>query len=188
MRAGDAVMECLKAEGVEVVFGLPGGANLPTYDAFVDELTERLADPALLNDKDKFREAAREHSELTNLAETARELESVRTQLSEARQMMAQFPGFLQLQAGLLDGREVVTHWHYAELLQRLFPRLRVLHDARLDPVALPFERVTVTFPDSDVTPYDKSTSSSRLSERRDATPSSRSIVSTCTKRWAASS
>jgi acetolactate synthase-1/2/3 large subunit len=26
----------LKAEGVEVVFGLPGGANLPTYDAFVD--------------------------------------------------------------------------------------------------------------------------------------------------------
>ena len=33
MRAVDAVMECLKAEGVEVVFGLPGGANLPTYDA-----------------------------------------------------------------------------------------------------------------------------------------------------------
>jgi acetolactate synthase I/II/III large subunit len=29
-------MECLKAEGVDVVFGLPGGANLPTYDAFVD--------------------------------------------------------------------------------------------------------------------------------------------------------
>ena len=28
-------MECLKAEGAEVVFGLPGGANLPTYDAFV---------------------------------------------------------------------------------------------------------------------------------------------------------
>ncbi len=36
MRAVDALMECLKAEGVEVVFGLPGGANLPTYDAFVD--------------------------------------------------------------------------------------------------------------------------------------------------------
>ena len=29
-------MECLKAEGVDVVFGLPGGANLPTYDAFVN--------------------------------------------------------------------------------------------------------------------------------------------------------
>jgi acetolactate synthase-1/2/3 large subunit len=36
MRAVEAVMECLKAEGVDVVFGYPGGANLPTYDAFVD--------------------------------------------------------------------------------------------------------------------------------------------------------
>jgi acetolactate synthase I/II/III large subunit len=36
MRAVDALMESLKAEGVEVVFGLPGGANLPTYDAFVN--------------------------------------------------------------------------------------------------------------------------------------------------------
>ncbi len=36
MRAVDAVIECLKAEGVDVVFGLPGGANLPTYDALYD--------------------------------------------------------------------------------------------------------------------------------------------------------
>src|SRR3954447_2267310 len=36
MRAVDAIMECLKAEGVDVVFGLPGGANLPTYDALFD--------------------------------------------------------------------------------------------------------------------------------------------------------
>jgi acetolactate synthase-1/2/3 large subunit len=36
MRAVDAIMECLKAEGVEHVFGIPGGANLPTYDALVD--------------------------------------------------------------------------------------------------------------------------------------------------------
>src|SRR6478609_193059 len=36
MRAVDALIQCLKAEGVEVVFGLPGGANLPTYDAFYD--------------------------------------------------------------------------------------------------------------------------------------------------------
>ena len=36
MRAADALMECLKAEGVEDVFGLPGGANLPTYDALYD--------------------------------------------------------------------------------------------------------------------------------------------------------
>ncbi len=36
MRAVEAVMECLKAEGVDVVFGLPGGANIPTYDALYD--------------------------------------------------------------------------------------------------------------------------------------------------------
>jgi acetolactate synthase-1/2/3 large subunit len=36
MRAVDAIMECLKAEGVDVVFGYPGGANLPTYDAMYD--------------------------------------------------------------------------------------------------------------------------------------------------------
>ena len=36
MRAVEAIMECLKAEGVDVVFGYPGGANLPTYDAFYD--------------------------------------------------------------------------------------------------------------------------------------------------------
>ncbi len=30
------VWECLKKEGVEVVFGYPGGANLPIYDAMLD--------------------------------------------------------------------------------------------------------------------------------------------------------
>jgi acetolactate synthase I/II/III large subunit len=36
VRAVDAIMECLKNEGVDVVFGVPGGANLPTYDALYD--------------------------------------------------------------------------------------------------------------------------------------------------------
>src|SRR3954447_9258970 len=36
MRAVDALMEAPKAEGRDVVFGYPGGANIPTYDAFVD--------------------------------------------------------------------------------------------------------------------------------------------------------
>jgi acetolactate synthase I/II/III large subunit len=36
MRAVDAIIECLKNEGVEHVFGIPGGANLPTYDALYD--------------------------------------------------------------------------------------------------------------------------------------------------------
>jgi acetolactate synthase I/II/III large subunit len=36
MRAVDAIIECLKAEGVDAMFGIPGGANLPTYDAIYD--------------------------------------------------------------------------------------------------------------------------------------------------------
>jgi acetolactate synthase-1/2/3 large subunit len=36
MRAADALIQALEAEGVEHVFGIPGGANLPTYDAIYD--------------------------------------------------------------------------------------------------------------------------------------------------------
>jgi acetolactate synthase I/II/III large subunit len=36
MRAADALCEALKAEDVKHVFGIPGGANLPTYDALYD--------------------------------------------------------------------------------------------------------------------------------------------------------
>src|SRR3954451_15953700 len=36
MRAVEAIIECLKAEGVDAMFGIPGGANLPTYDAIYD--------------------------------------------------------------------------------------------------------------------------------------------------------
>ncbi|MFM9140729.1 MAG: thiamine pyrophosphate-binding protein, partial [Solirubrobacterales bacterium] len=35
-------MKCLKAEDVEVVFGYPGGANLPTYDALADGGTRHI--------------------------------------------------------------------------------------------------------------------------------------------------
>jgi acetolactate synthase-1/2/3 large subunit len=34
MLAADAILRALEAEGVEVAFGIPGGAILPTYDAF----------------------------------------------------------------------------------------------------------------------------------------------------------
>ncbi len=36
MRAADALFQALAAEGVEHVFGIPGGANLPIYDALHD--------------------------------------------------------------------------------------------------------------------------------------------------------
>jgi acetolactate synthase I/II/III large subunit len=33
IKGAEIVMECLRKEGVEVIFGYPGGANLPMYDA-----------------------------------------------------------------------------------------------------------------------------------------------------------
>ena len=36
MSGSKALMHSLEKEGVEIVFGLPGGANLPIYDALVD--------------------------------------------------------------------------------------------------------------------------------------------------------
>jgi transcriptional regulator GlxA family with amidase domain len=37
---------------------------------------------------------------------------------------------FILAQAGLLDGRRAVTHWHDAPLFRRLFPKVRMLDDA----------------------------------------------------------
>src|SRR3989338_8779365 len=37
MTGAQAVIECLKREGVDIIFGLPGGANLPLYDVLYDE-------------------------------------------------------------------------------------------------------------------------------------------------------
>jgi acetolactate synthase I/II/III large subunit len=36
MKGAEALMRSLEKEGVDIVFGLPGGANLPIYDALVD--------------------------------------------------------------------------------------------------------------------------------------------------------
>jgi peptide chain release factor 1 len=52
------------------------------------DLTDRLADPAVLNDSNLLRKVAQEHSELSPLIEVADRLERVRTQQAEARQMM----------------------------------------------------------------------------------------------------
>src|SRR5581483_4176871 len=37
----DAILRCLEHEGVDVCFGIPGGAILPTYDAFARGTTVR---------------------------------------------------------------------------------------------------------------------------------------------------
>jgi acetolactate synthase I/II/III large subunit len=41
MNGADAILRSLEAEGVDVAFGLPGGAVLPTYDAFARGTTVR---------------------------------------------------------------------------------------------------------------------------------------------------
>ncbi len=33
LKGAQILVECLKREGVDVAFGIPGGANLPTFDA-----------------------------------------------------------------------------------------------------------------------------------------------------------
>ncbi len=41
MRGADAILRSLEAEGVEVMFGIPGGAIMPTYDAMARGTTVR---------------------------------------------------------------------------------------------------------------------------------------------------
>jgi acetolactate synthase-1/2/3 large subunit len=41
MLGSDAILRCLEAEGVDVAFGIPGGAILPTYDAIARGTTVR---------------------------------------------------------------------------------------------------------------------------------------------------
>ena len=36
LKGAEIVWECLTREGVEVVFGYPGGANMPIYDAMLN--------------------------------------------------------------------------------------------------------------------------------------------------------
>jgi peptide chain release factor 1 len=53
-----------------------------------EELTAAMADPALMADRQRYRDVTREHRELTPLVETAGRLERVRTQLADARKMV----------------------------------------------------------------------------------------------------
>jgi peptide chain release factor 1 len=54
-----------------------------------EELTQSLTDPAVMGDRQRYREVAREHRELHAVIETADRLDRVRTQLADARNMMA---------------------------------------------------------------------------------------------------
>jgi peptide chain release factor 1 len=64
-------------------------SRIPSLRQRHRDLTDRLADPAVLNDRDVLRRVAQEHAELAPVLEVADRLERVRVQRSEVREMMA---------------------------------------------------------------------------------------------------
>jgi peptide chain release factor 1 len=64
-------------------------SRIPSLRQRHRDLTDRLADPAVLGDSTKLRKVAQEHSELEPVIVTADRLDRVRSQLAEARAMIA---------------------------------------------------------------------------------------------------
>jgi peptide chain release factor 1 len=64
-------------------------ARIPQLRQRHRDLTDRLADPAVLGDRDMLRKAAQEHAELSPVIEVADRLERVRAQREEVRQLLA---------------------------------------------------------------------------------------------------
>jgi peptide chain release factor 1 len=63
-------------------------ARIPSVRQRYRDLTDRLADPAVLNDRDTLRKVAQEQSELAPVVEAADRLDRVRAQLAEARSLI----------------------------------------------------------------------------------------------------
>jgi peptide chain release factor 1 len=90
-----------------------------------EQLTAVLADGAILSDRQRYREAAREHAELSPIAETAARLDRVRSQLADARTMMAaggdpELVELAEAEAGELIAEEAKLT---AELRQLILPK-----------------------------------------------------------------
>ena len=63
-------------------------SRIPALRQRYQDLTDRLADPAVLNDSNALRKVAQEHSELAPVIETADRLARVRAQVAETRQLI----------------------------------------------------------------------------------------------------
>jgi peptide chain release factor 1 len=75
------------------------------------ELNRQLAEPAVLGDPDRLRKVAQEHSELSPVAEVIEELERVRRELGEAREMARsseddELASLAESEVTLLESRE----------------------------------------------------------------------------------
>jgi peptide chain release factor 1 len=89
------------------------------------DLSERLADPAVLSDPDALRRIAREHAELTPIVESANELDRVRRRQADARSVIeadedAELVELAESEAEELDARETVL---LDELKRMLIPK-----------------------------------------------------------------
>ncbi|HUJ21083.1 MAG TPA: peptide chain release factor 1 [Bryobacteraceae bacterium] len=63
--------------------------KLDQIEVRFEELTQQLADPAVINDADQYRKAAKAHSELSGIVSKYREWKETSGQLAQARAMLA---------------------------------------------------------------------------------------------------
>jgi peptide chain release factor 1 len=90
-----------------------------------EQLTSALADPAVLADRQRYRDVAREHAELTPAVEVARRLERVQSQLTDARSVIAagEDPELVELAEAEAEELAAEEERLTAELRQLMLPR-----------------------------------------------------------------
>jgi peptide chain release factor 1 len=100
-------------------------ARIPSVLQRYRDLTDRLADPAVLNDRDTLRRVAQEQAELAPLVETADRLERVRAQLAEARSLIeaGEEPELVELAEAEVGELEAEDERLATELRRLLLPK-----------------------------------------------------------------
>ncbi|CAN5791025.1 peptide chain release factor 1 [soil metagenome] len=100
-------------------------SRIPSLRQRHRDLTDRLADPAVLADRDMLRSVSQEHSELTPVVEVAERLDRVRTQLGGARGMVAagEDAELVELAEGEVEELEAEEERLAAELRTLLLPK-----------------------------------------------------------------
>ena len=100
-------------------------ARIPSVRQRYRDLTDRLADPAVLNDRDTLRKVAQEQSELAPLVEAADRLDRVRAQLAEARALIegGEEPELVELAEAEVGELEAEEERVGEELRRMLLPK-----------------------------------------------------------------
>jgi peptide chain release factor 1 len=100
-------------------------SRIPSIRQRHRDLTDRLADPALLGDPAALRKVAQEHSDLSPIVETADQLDGVRAQLADARSIIAAGDDveLVELAEGELESLESEADRLGAELRTLLLPK-----------------------------------------------------------------